>query len=761
MIILKPYQTEAVEQLTKSALKQLALPGRRQKLVFKAPTGSGKTVTMAALLDRLCAERPDLAFVWLAPNQLHLQSFRALRAYFAELRSLRPMYFEDVTDGRLAACEVLFLNWQSVSGKHNVYVRENEQGRTLQHYLEATRDAGVELIAILDEAHLFASKGDKAKELLTEMNVKIEIDVSATPHYHSDYQYVIPRGDVVAAEMIKQGITLNPAIRAEDQAEKNLNQYLLEEAMKKRAQLAAAYRAQGSAVNPLLLVQLPNDAQKESKLDKEIKEEVLGWLDYHIQTPMSVQNGRLAIWLSAEKENLEEIERADSAVDVLLFKQAIALGWDCPRAAVLLIYRELKQETFTIQTVGRILRMPEQKHYADPLLNYGYVYTNLSRNQIQVVAADQDYFMSQKAVRIAEYQSLALPARSVNTQIMRNRLGARFRSDCFYPAAAQYFELKDPRELVDAESAPAFNVAQLQRKFIQTDVKQIEIPIPRDLTLTGEVEGLTAAAVERFAHTYGELSRMLDHFCYDNVGGYAKRDSFETLKGALLRFFQDYLQIDEFTAVKIILAPNNRLQWLAVIDDALKRHDVLLQAAVKHKEVVKYPWDVPPERAYNHLYTPKSGTAHALVDFHELKKASGPEQRFFALLEAHKAHLQWWYKNGEKNKEDFAIVYEDGAGVLRSFYVDFVICLKNGVICLFDTKTLNADPEFCNKHNALLAYIAELNAGPAGRYLGGVIVPVGKEDNETWKYSLSPITSAQDATGWTIFNPAVLAETKP
>jgi len=71
MIELKPYQTEAVDALLKNVLKQLTLPARQQKLVFKAPTGAGKTVTMAALLNKLCEERPNLAFVWLAPNQLH------------------------------------------------------------------------------------------------------------------------------------------------------------------------------------------------------------------------------------------------------------------------------------------------------------------------------------------------------------------------------------------------------------------------------------------------------------------------------------------------------------------------------------------------------------------------------------------------------------------------------------------------------------------------------------------------------------------
>jgi len=61
----------------------------------------------------------------------------------------------------------------------------------------------------------------------------------------------------------------------------------------------------------------------------------------------------------------------------LIFKQAIDTGWDCPRAHILVKFRESHSETFEIQTVGRILRMPEQKHYASEELNRGYIYTNV------------------------------------------------------------------------------------------------------------------------------------------------------------------------------------------------------------------------------------------------------------------------------------------------------------------------------------------------------------------------------------------------
>lgn len=94
------------------------------------------------------------------------------------------------------------------------------------------------------------------------------------------------------------------------------------------------------------------------------------------------------------KENLTDLEKPDNLTEVLLFKEAIALGWDCPRAAVLLIFRKLQSDQFTIQTVGRIMRMPEQKHYPKEMLNVGYVFTDIAKDKIQIVTADADYILN-------------------------------------------------------------------------------------------------------------------------------------------------------------------------------------------------------------------------------------------------------------------------------------------------------------------------------------------------------------------------------
>jgi type III restriction enzyme len=756
MVILKEYQEKAVNGLLENTYQLLSIPGARQKLVFKAPTGAGKTVTMAAFLNRLSEELPDklelqrrkATYIWIAPNQLHLQSFNALKNYFAELRSIKPIQFEDVTDGKLKPNEVLFINWQSVNKGKNVFIRENEQGKTLVSYINGARMDDIEIIVILDEAHLFASKGKAAKELLQKIYAKIEIDVSATPLYKSDYSYTIKRHEVVNAEMIKRGIELNPALDAHLQHGMALNQVLLDQALKKREQLKDAYSELGIGINPLLLIQLPNDTQKESVDDLKIKDEVISGLD---AKGITVQNNKLAIWLSKEKENLDGLEAPENMTEVLLFKQAIALGWDCPRAAVLLIFRDIKQEVFTIQTVGRILRMPEQKHYPISILNYGYVYTNLSKDRIQVVADDMDYIVENRALRIADYKPIELKSYFINTRLVRNRLGAAFRK-FLYQAAEDVFGID--RSLED-ENLFTRNQKQMEKYFVDMDVNNIDIPIPRDVELTGEVEIKQTVQIEYFAKTQAELDILFRQFCRNHVGGYAKVDSAPVLEMALKMLFEEYFGINEFNAIKVILLEQNKPKFIEVIDHALQlfekyQHEKASRAS---KKVEESKWDVPPERIYNESYQKKPAETHALLPFFERKNASTPEMKFSRFLEENKQFVEWWYKNGDKNKEDFAVTYQDRYGTTRGFFVDFVIKHKNGTIALFDTKTLDSDPEFVNKHNALIEYI-ESNTTPKKPLMGGIIVPKGPIDDRVWKFAENRISKANDSTGWTVYHPS-------
>ncbi len=760
MITLKKYQEEAVDNLLQNTYKLLQRAGVRQQLVFKAPTGAGKTIMMAAFLNKLCEEIPEklelqkrkVAYVWIAPNKLYIQSYKALKKYFAELRSIKPIFFEDISGKGIMPNEVLFVNWESINKDKNLMVRPNEQGKTLYAYIEHAKLEDTEVIVIIDEEHMFASPktAKRAAEVLQKIYAKLEIRVSATPVTNSDYKTVVERTDVVKEEMIKEGIILNPALDEYKQEGRTLEMLLMDIALQKREQLLEAYRKLDLNIHPLLLIQLPNDNKETNSVeDEKYIEQVIQYLE--VYKGITTKNGKLAIWLSGRKENLDKIEHHENMVEVLLFKQAVALGWDCPRAAVLLIFRELHSQTFSIQTVGRILRMPEQKHYPDAMLNQGYVYTNVSRNQIEIIRDDMDYITMNRALRIENYKAVNLQSAFINTRVVRNRLGSTFRKT-LYAIAEKNWNLT---KALGDESVSSRNRTQLKARFINVDVSTIDIVIPENVHLSGDVEIKRVTETARFAKTPDELNLLFRQFCKANVGNFAPVDSTPVLEMALKLWFEDYFEFNEFDTVKIMLYPDNQLQFVEIIGKAVEEYEIHLteKTKVATKDIQQYTWEVPPERIYNENYNDVPTEAHALVPFYQSNRVSNPEIAFREFLEKNKQYFEWWYKNGENAKEHFAVPYIDYLNVQRLFYPDFVIKGINGTTWLFDTKTEGSDPANVHlKHNALIEFIEERNQRGL-QTLGGIVI--GRKNGELtiWRYCQNRILNTKDLTGWDYFNP--------
>ena len=440
------YQTKAIRELCEKTNRLLELEGGKT-IVFKAPTGSGKTVMMAEYLTQLVEHREDarsFAFIWTAPHQLHIQSQERLEAYFSDTKALRCVSFEDLIDRQINDREVLFLNWESINKKDNIYIRENEQDMNLSIILQNTRDAGKTIVLVIDESH-FASKTEISRELIGMFEPKVTIEVSATPNMQGDELVTVYREDVIKEEMIKKQVVINPGFKNEitkqttnilsftSRGEESTDAFVLRMAIEKREELTKAFQAIGVNTNPLLLIQLPDKQQGEA----DFKDDVVKILEKNHK--ITVKNGKLAIYLSEDKANLENITHNDSEVEVMIFKQAIALGWDCPRASILALFRDWKSIQFSIQTVGRILRMPELKYYDNDELNTGFVFTSLEDLSIIEDIAGS-YLTIQYASRRKDYKPIQL--RSVYPKRFREetRLSPQFIRD--FLIAADELKLK-------------------------------------------------------------------------------------------------------------------------------------------------------------------------------------------------------------------------------------------------------------------------------------------------------------------------------
>lgn len=779
------YQQDAIRELVDKTIQLLKLDGQRKQLIFKAPTGAGKTIMTSEMLSRLTTElqsRGDspyqqLAYIWIAPNKLHQQSYFKMKDFFSETHLLRAVMYDELdhSDGFIKPGEILFVNWESVNKDNNVMVRDSEQSASIFEITRRTQEEhGIPILVVIDEEHLFWSKSaDKSAKVLQQINPKIEIRVSATPKTQSDYQVTIPRELVINEEMIKKQVILNPDIAKGYNDERELNQHLIKCALDKREQLADAYKKLGVNINPLLLIQLPNDTKEEMTAeDTAIAELVKSYLSE--VRGITQENGKLAIWLSKEKANLPNLEKEDNLAEVLLFKQAIALGWDCPRAAVLLIFRKMQSDTFTIQTVGRILRMPEQKFYTNNALNVGYVYTDISKDRIEIVAEDMDYFNkdSLQAIRRDKLNNVELDSYyRIYKSSDRNRLGPDFKKyllDSFtqnwilayHPFLFTFEEIgKEGEYKVKVETKPSEQtIAALNREKIEgkivLDVKNVNVEIPNNWVFQNE-EGIVTGEKKKFARSAGELERIYVDYCRSLLTKFEKAHSTGVLAGYLMQVMEELFDIFETDAKKIILYHLNKPKFTDIILKALDKYSRKIET--KHKEAKQrgfegYKWEVPPERLYKdetHHILPEIKD-HAMLPFIELNAASTPEKRFRDFLELHADCIDWWYKNGDEGKQHYSIPYTMQNGDTSLFYVDFIIRMKNGQVFLFDTKSAMSDSEAPFKHNAFLEYINQPER-KGQNLLGGVII----EKNEVWYYSQNPIDTTKDITGWKPFFPDV------
>jgi type III restriction enzyme len=726
----KNYQEKAIVKLKQEVNDLLDAEGNKV-CIFKSPTGSGKTLMIAEFLKRLIDSRIDgkkFSFIWIAVNKLHDQSRNSLKKYYDQFGvGLKCSYFEDLDERKISENEILFLNWASINKKGNIYVRENERDNNLSNIVARTKDEGRIVILVIDESHRNAET-EKSKELIEDIGPKITIEVSATPQLKGVFRGVeVELRDVKDEGMIKREIVINPGFEDfkldKKLADKTADEIVVETALKKRVELTKLYEAEGSNVNPLILIQIPDN--RMGLIDK--KDAVVQLLGkYGITT----ENGKLAIYLSDKdsKINLENIEKNENEVEVMIFKQAIAVGWDCPRAAILVLFREWKSIVFSIQTIGRIMRMPEHEHYKNAELNFGYVYTSLSNIGIAEDIA-KEYITVFEGKRREDYKDIDLT--SYHSKRFRDE--TRLSSD-FVPIffrAADELKLKDKislkHSIVDTKLIASGKIYDVDKQTKSIE-KKGTLDIPKN-----EVE----------------LQNAFDYFARENlVPFHPELRSIKRINDSIYKYFGASRDEDRWPEIQaIVLAEENRQAVVDVINRAKELYQEVVGRG-KH-EVVQNdePWNVPRIINYNLNFLEKDYKRSIVQPYFSKTKItknlplfegdSTFEVAFLEYLEKAK-QVRWWFKNGTQDGSYFAVPYVENAQD-KPFYLDFVVMLNDGRLGLFDTKGGIYAKTATERAEGLAEYIATENK--KGKKLFGGIVLKDKNSwrfNDSKKYSYDP-----------------------
>ena len=355
-IKLKDFQIDTVNKLLNATNV-----GRKKEILLQAPTGSGKTIILLSYIEEYMEENENTIFVWLTPGKGELEEQSRIKMNKL-LPNLRTKSIQDVLLNGFEKKDTAFINWETITKKGNTALKETERKNLFERITEA-KNSGNNFIAIVDEEHL--NKTIKAEGIIDFLNPNYIIRASATTKINKEAKLIeVEELDVISSGLITRALYINENVSNTDIPDDE-NEYLINLAIEKRKQIKEEYEKNRISVNPLIIIQVPSNS---NELIKQI-EKILDKNKY------SYNRKNLAIWLADRKENIENIEENESEQAVLIMKQAISTGWDCPRAKILVKLRENMNDDFETQTIGRIRRMPQGHHYNNVLLDNCYLYT--------------------------------------------------------------------------------------------------------------------------------------------------------------------------------------------------------------------------------------------------------------------------------------------------------------------------------------------------------------------------------------------------
>jgi len=351
----KNIQNGAVDKLV-----NLLKNSKQKSLVFKAPTGSGKTYMIADLMNRILAEDKDVVFLVssLSKGNLAQQNHEKFESYGSTFTNLNPYLVNSEISGE----EQLF-----IPTEYNVYSLPlslyKKGGRLMQGSLTNFFNTltsgrlldGLEkkIVLIKDECHIATNNLDD----IPESYISRIIDLSATPKF--------TRGQYPDVEISNEEAMQAKLIKVVEWGEDDAK---LDDAIAKFENIREEYRNL-LGVNPCLIIQISNKDKADEELENQIfpalNKTDLKWMlivndTKKCDTNDSMKAKKLPVdkWKKYAKENT-------STIDVIIFKLTISEGWDIPRACMLYQIRDSQSKQLDEQVMGRVRRNPRLTDYED------------------------------------------------------------------------------------------------------------------------------------------------------------------------------------------------------------------------------------------------------------------------------------------------------------------------------------------------------------------------------------------------------------
>jgi hypothetical protein len=407
---LKDYQDEAVLDVLanlKKARRRWREDRDQYAFSLTAATGAGKTVMAAAVFealfhsdDRYEFDRdPTATVIWFSDDpSLNEQTRFRLMESSDRLRNTDLKVVENTfNQEKFAAGKIYFMNTQKL-GKKSLLVRgfddlSDDDGvfptmrpdlrsftiwDTIRNTIE---DPDRTLYLVLDEAHRGMGKQNRERTtIVTRLinggngvpGIPIVWGISATVERFNGAMKVakdritLPPVKVDPQRVQSSGLLKDTiALDIPDEPTGDFDTVLVRRATDKLRESSlgwheyAKQQGDGETVTPLMLLQVPNTPNPR-EIGKALKTIFDQWPDVDENAVAHVFGEHKPLDFGPYTIPYIEPQRVqnDTWVRVLIAKDAITTGWDCPRAEVMVSFRPAQDQTYIAQMLGRMVRTP-------------------------------------------------------------------------------------------------------------------------------------------------------------------------------------------------------------------------------------------------------------------------------------------------------------------------------------------------------------------------------------------------------------------